>query len=169
MLIAVEGPDGSGKTSLIERLKDSLKGSAVYISRSGDKFPSILEISEFIRTVNSLSSLFKYVILDRHPLISEYIYGRVFRGGGLLQQLSIEELGKSLESVHLIYCETPPEILRQTVKSRTQMKGVNEEIDLLFGFYADTLFQLRRNPRIHFSFYNIQSADLDFEALIKDL
>src|SRR3989338_8449754 len=69
--ILVEGPDCSGKTTLVERLKNTLRWDSLCLHhRDGD---------QFLRYLHAYSSQ-DHVVFNRGH-VSEAVYGRVWRGG----------------------------------------------------------------------------------------
>lgn len=123
MLVIVEGPDGSGKTTLIHRIKKDL-GSVLVLSRGGRL--GLSEFSYFHDCVEELncSGLFDYVILDREPWVSEAVYGKVIRKDwSAPSYLRVWNEYEKLGPVKIIHCW---EILQP--RSEQQMEGVLDNL-----------------------------------------
>lgn len=75
-MIIVEGPDGSGKSTLVDRLSRTLKLPVAGKVVGSDTQP-LLDIKKW--TEDNVSKGFQPVIFDRHRLISEPIYGPAMR------------------------------------------------------------------------------------------
>jgi hypothetical protein len=80
-MLIVEGPDGSGKTTLVKQLSEELDWSIA--ARVVDKDTTIsgdnLTLMNWVD--RNIEAGFQCRIFDRHRLISEPIYGPIFRGG----------------------------------------------------------------------------------------
>lgn len=141
--IIVEGMDGTGKTTLLDtllaRLPDMKPHAKAARSVEGPHLPTLDHwVVEDTKTLAEAPMS----IYDRHPLVSEPIYGPVIRGGvpGLFQQ-SWWVGAMTAEVAHhalLIYCNPPlPQV--QTNLRRdpdNQMKGVIERAPDLYYRYA---------------------------------
>lgn len=75
-MIIVEGPDGSGKSTLVTRLAQVLKLPVASKVVTSDTQP-IVDLRKW--TEDNVHKGFQPVIFDRHRLISEPIYGPVIR------------------------------------------------------------------------------------------
>ena len=75
-MIIVEGPDGSGKSTLINYLKDEL-GLPVAPRVVSKDAEAMVDLVEWVNI--NLSEGFQPTIFDRHRLISEPIYGPILR------------------------------------------------------------------------------------------
>lgn len=75
-MIIVEGPDGSGKTTLVERLAREIRLPVASKVVASDTQP-IVNIRDWTET--NVHKGFQPVIFDRHRLISEPIYGPAMR------------------------------------------------------------------------------------------
>ena len=138
-MIIIEGPDGSGKTNLIGRLADRFQlkvhekfvHSTDYEGSSGDLFQrACLDI---VDRPNELT------IYDRHPLISEYVYGPIIRGklpalvwAGPVARQMVERLASNSL---VVWCRPPNERLHSTVSTERDMTGVSTHIDAIAGVY----------------------------------
>lgn len=76
-MLIVEGPDGSGKTTLVRRLQKDL-GLPVAPRVVGSDTIALVDLAQW--TEQNVAGGFQRTIFDRHRLISEPIYGPVLRG-----------------------------------------------------------------------------------------
>lgn len=129
--IIVEGMDNTGKTTLIAKLKSALPKCYVVTSSPG---PNETNMGRWIMeqggNVNPC-------IYDRHPIVSEEIYGRRIRGyskirnsfSGLLRYLLAEQ------QPIFIYCNIPASKIISNFGDRPQMEGVEKNIkDLCLAY-----------------------------------
>lgn len=75
-MIVVEGPDGAGKTSLIEKLRD-ITGLGVAPRVVNERAEAMTDLVKW--TEINVSQGWHPQIYDRHRLISEPIYGTILR------------------------------------------------------------------------------------------
>ena len=75
-MLIVEGPDGAGKTQLIQRLRLNLQLELMPRVVSSDT-EMMVDLQEWVN--EDLHAGLKRAIYDRHRLISEPIYGPVLR------------------------------------------------------------------------------------------
>lgn len=95
MLIVIEGPDNSGKSTLAQYIYQ-WTGIPIQYSEGPEKYPG--EIVE--RTMKYLS-LSGNLIVDRHPCISQKIYGP-FRGGSVIPTKLVDQFYSQDQLI--IYC-----------------------------------------------------------------
>lgn len=144
-MIIIEGPDGAGKSWLVKQLSNEL-GIPQHERAVRDRLgPHDVEGTTLwdwaVRDVASweTSDVFLY---DRHPLVSEYIYGPVTRGRmapgfthpsaqGVRQQIEQQCL--------LIVCLPPLEVVLENIQKEEQMEGVQENATILYGLYEALL------------------------------
>lgn len=95
MNIIIEGPDGSGKTTLAKTLLEYVPWS--YVEPAGPpKSPGEM-ISRTMRYFR-----YKHKIIDRHPCISEPIYGAIRKQGSYMLPQLIDEF--YAQDNLIIYC-----------------------------------------------------------------
>lgn len=148
MIIVVEGPDGAGKSTLIDNLRLCSKMHYVTLRRSGP--PNNLEqIRAVIRWIEQFdpSSLHTLpLILDRHPFISEAIYGPALRGSSLLMNYyTMHDLEYHFHRFikRVIYCRPPTSVITQKMQNNPQLAGVTERIEEITSKYDFTMKMVR--------------------------
>jgi broad-specificity NMP kinase len=78
-LIVIEGPDGSGKSTLAQRLRDECDRYMWFLRAS--TYPrDLLELQGAVDLLHYAKMMRFPTVTDRHPIISEMIYGHVRRG-----------------------------------------------------------------------------------------
>lgn len=144
-VIVVEGPDGAGKSTVIDNLRLSSDRYYVSMRRSGP--PKTLdEIVHIVRWIEKLTGPTP-LIIDRHPFISESIYGDVLRGHSLLSNYySVEDYQQHFKSFvdRVIYCRPPTSVILQKMHANPQLKGVTEKIEEITARY-DQIMRLVRH------------------------
>ena len=161
MLVVVEGPDGSGKTALIAVMRRHCPSPIVVISRS-KPFDSPDDILYFLTWVHIAKAMRGVIVMDRHPAISESLYGPIFRGNSLLSGVHVHPYLRSVDQ--FIYCRPPTErILANVQRTRhDQMTGVIEKSRELIRDYDDFFAVLHdeRYPVSWFDYTRHQLKDL---------
>jgi deoxyadenosine/deoxycytidine kinase len=145
-LIIVEGVDGSGKTTLVQNFRQVAKKLCWIFSRSGPPTGSI----DLLMTAQFLARGAQYetpLIVDRHPWVSEPIYGPIIRGKSLIEEVYPRE--RALEAVaslanRVIYCKTDLETAQKASRRERQMEGVHEQYWALYQAYDAYMEDLRR-------------------------
>lgn len=136
-MIIVEGPDGAGKSSLIEKLSITL--SIPVHERASDSVGGpVSNISVWAYNDVTAQPSKPLSIYDRHPLISEYVYGPIVR-----QHLSPDMLSPTMHlcirmlarQALVIFCRPPIEEIARNVVKAPQMSGVAEHIGRIISAY----------------------------------
>lgn len=138
-MIVVEGPDGAGKTTLINQLTE-LTGLSVaprVVSKDAEAMVDLVKWTEV-----NVSTGFQKVIFDRHRLISEPIYGPILRDkpqpGFSDPQWFYHQLRAFYElDPIIIYCLPPYKTVYDNVKHDPDNKVVSGGIEmrLIWGAY----------------------------------
>lgn len=157
MIVTVEGPDNSGKTTLCAILAKRL--NALYIKAERPRTgPDLLEYQAILERARAYSGV---VLTDRHVAISEPIYGVICRGGHDLKQADIEVCLSRINVV--VYCRPDQRIILGTLDNREQMAGVVENGSRIVDAY-DHAYSLAvdcRKPRwLKYDYMNNHLDDL---------
>lgn len=138
MIIVVEGPDGSGKSHLIQTLRQVLPGRFHVIHRPARPPQTVEQLNRDINFLWSLRNWGNFVI-DRHPIISESVYGPLLRGSQL--ETSIPQLGRWDA---LIYCRPRFQVICQNVKNSShELEGVRQRIPDIVAKYDEVMGGLK--------------------------
>lgn len=138
-MVIVEGPDGAGKTTLIEQLKEryGLEVAPRVVTKGAE---AMTDLKVWVE--QNLAQGFQYRIFDRHRLISEYIYGPLLRKE---QQPGFTKLAWSRTQLRrlytevrpiIIYCMPPLELVRQNVLGDHENAVVAEHVDAMYAAYV---------------------------------
>ena len=146
-MIIVEGPDGSGKTTLVERLLSNpdlklVKGDRACTSDNG----AIEDLAQWVDDQLDHESKHK-VLYDRFPLFSDFAYGPLIRG-------SVSEKFEDFMWVHsrmnhlmnrhrpfMIFCLPPKQIVEENVRSNHEgktehLRGVLRSSKAIYDLYV---------------------------------
>lgn len=140
-LIVVEGVDGSGKTTLIQSLREASICHFVTLSRSSPP-KTLEEITDVLMWMEKGAMMATPLICDRHPLISEPIYGNVLRGYSLLDRLTNYEDHWSLVD-RVIYVRPSMDTIFKFIGHQPQLKGVIRNLERLIVAYDEKIESLR--------------------------
>jgi adenylate kinase family enzyme len=108
-MIIIEGPDGSGKSTYIDKLS---KYFNIPVAHSGGPQQSEIEITN--RIEDQIEDPNKLVLRDRSPIISERIYGTLLDRNSIMKDDKVfNRYLYHLLSFHpvIIYCRPPNEVL----------------------------------------------------------
>jgi hypothetical protein len=157
-LILTEGPDNAGKSALAHDLAKRLKGIYLKTERHPRFSPDVCAYQDLLRQARLLAP----TLVDRHPAISEPIYGRIIRGEHCLERYPgiIDDCLRQFSLI--VYCRPPRHIISDSIADRPQMDGVHEHLEAIIDAY-DTLFQgLTIQAPLPFVFtYNYQAQSPD--------
>lgn len=142
-MIVVEGPDGAGKTTLIRRLLEDMDLHTTSRACTSEGGP----VDNLGHWVNKKfeSNVPRGAIIDRHPLISEPIYGPLIRGGYPdnyfeKPQWMTESMEKLYEGNLIIYCLPPLKIVLDNIEKSHEgttdhLKGVTSSARAIWSQY----------------------------------
>lgn len=172
-MLIVEGPDGGGKTTLVESLCSRLELEVRPRSSTSDHGP-VGELGDWIDrdfTTNTHVGIY-----DRHPLISETIYGPLIRASqsDLLSMGPVEDLFHMLYSTTpllIIYCLPPVANVRVNVGQSHEgttdhLRGVLKFTDQLYDLYMYRyLMDASRGVAIKWDYTDLQGGQ-SFERVL---
>lgn len=137
--IIVEGPDGSGKTTLIDKLSSALRMPLHKRASDSIKGPELSTLDVWVNTDVNLMHRAAPSIYDRHPLVSEPIYGPVCRGkvpGMFNQDWWVKTMTtRTAHYALLVMCLPPLDVCQEGMSSGPQMAGVEANYVNLYHSY----------------------------------
>lgn len=155
-LVLLEGPDGGGKTTLAQRLLKGTGHPTLLVKRSGP--PGAVEtLNAQAKWIADQADSGLNIIADRHPIISDSIYGPVVRK----ESTPFWEPAEVARTIHrtdtlIVYCR--PHYARMDVSRRAedQMEGVHQNYRALVNEY-DRWFRIFEDSNVDFIRYNFES------------
>lgn len=150
-MIIVEGLDNTGKTTLVKEL----------VNRLG--IPSMIRVRPKAETEFRIDLLRVLTdgpwIMDRHPIISEMVYGPILRGGMVIEEDNLNALATLIDqSPMFIYCR-PPDSVILNFGEREQMDGVIDQAQILLARYDFVMQFIRSRLPDRVIFYDYQSMN----------
>jgi hypothetical protein len=136
-MIIVEGMDGTGKSSLVARLCEAFDLPLHTRASDSTKGPT-QHLYEWARRDVITWAEQERAIYDRHPLVSEFIYGPITRQRMDRRFLSSE--GQFLsrvfrENATVVFCDPGHLIATRNITQQPQMSGVIEHMSRLYWGY----------------------------------
>ena len=152
--ILVEGPDCSGKTTLVERLKNELHWDAKSLHH--------LEGNQFKRYLREYA-LQENIIFNRGHY-SEIAYGQLWRGGNPFSKEEQQILdGLSNENMIIVFASPPLEILQQRYQQRNFPQQIKyDELETIHNYFCELM-----NDISHLLYQSSSPAEL--QSLIQDM
>jgi len=164
-MIIVEGPDGGGKSTLVQALAKGLNYPVA--QRVVDKQTNALvDLQNWVDT--NLMEGFSRTIYDRHRLISEPIYGPLIRPGKNLDFFSPMWLERVMGEFYyirpvVIYCIPPRYVVKQNLAGDEDNAVPAPHIDAIYDMYlARACVDMAQSGRMYVHRYDYTSgADVD--------
>lgn len=165
-MIIVEGMDGTGKTSLIRHLSEqmNLPVHERHCTSSGPKEDLFEWAKKDVLTWKDQP----FSIYDRHPFVSEYIYGPITRGwiDPRFHTPEARQLVKDFAfNCVILFCDPGLHNIVKNVQSGYQMSGVDEHTHELALMYR-SFFTLWPTPlRVARWDYSSPTPGRDYDAI----
>lgn len=137
-MIILEGPDGGGKTTLLKQLREQYPSIPVHAraSSSGPDGGPVSDLYDWAHRDMYSWPKQQLQFYDRHPLVSEYIYGPIIRGT-IDKRFHNTPLRRILMRRALtVLCLPPLDAVRASVSASRDMTGVHTHIDAIWTLYA---------------------------------
>ena len=136
-MIIIEGPDNSGKSTLIQSLSHQLKLPSAKTYR-------MPQTEEDIQRWHNWANAAPYpLILDRHPAISDCVYSPLVRNTPGASSL---RLANACRNEHyLIYCRPHWDTIAASYNEREQLEGTHEKLPDLIRSYDKLMEELDPN------------------------
>lgn len=131
MIIVIEGPDNAGKTTLSLWLAKQLK--AILIKNEDVPIRDPAHLYSLVGLGLAAQAIAPHVIFDRHPAISEPIYGGILRGKSTIDS-SRQSISYTFIDV-IIYCRPPSYVIKKSFLQRDQKSGVLDHLDDIIEAY----------------------------------
>ncbi len=136
-LIIVEGPDNSGKSTLIQALAAQLRLPMARTYR-------MPQTEEDIQHWHNWANAAPYpLILDRHSAISDLIYSPLVRNTSGASSLRLASACRN--GHYLIYCRPHWDTIAATYNEREQLGGTHEKLTDLIRAYDNLMDELDPN------------------------
>lgn len=141
-MIVLEGPDGAGKTTLLTHLQNAFPHIDTHERFSASVGGPVDDLSERVLVDMTAHRYRAPQFYDRHPFISEFIYGPIVRGGVKdnlddphMMNLRDEFFGEAL----IILCLPQPSTVISNVRMdpTNQMPGVLLNIGPIYEAYNE--------------------------------
>lgn len=166
--ILIEGPDGAGKTTLTEMLRQRIKRRYFVMVRHSCRPYTEEDVLRFCRLMFAIPPSLT-AIIDRHPLISEPIYGPILRGKDLIANIGVKARYQMIrdQASAIVYCRPGLGTIKERLKDQPQLAGVDAKITDLVAEYDHVMLELERFG-IPVYYYDWTRPD-SFDTLAKKL
>lgn len=165
-LVIIEGPDGAGKTTLIESLRDNSTRYFAILRASGppidvDGSPSYGYA--YMMLARQFAKSFPFpVVCDRFHAISENVYGPLLRGR---KCEDLETIRVQLRGAKVVYCRPPLRRILANVQVHKQMAGVIEQTEALVSAYDALMEKISYDIEVFTYDYKLDSIDVLRKAI----
>lgn len=137
-MIIVEGPDGAGKTTIVEALQERFDFPIAQRVVTQDAV-AMVDLQDWVD--NNLEEGFQRTIFDRHRLISETIYGPILRTAAQPGFTRLSWLGPRMKRFYqlepiIIYCLPPIEIVAKNIEGDENNRVVWEKFEAIYSAYV---------------------------------
>jgi hypothetical protein len=142
-IIVVEGCDGSGKSTLIERARENQKDRYFLKLQASRYPPNVKTALLYLNWIKRRPEL--DIILDRFHFLSDRVYGPILRKEDLFHEFPLHF---GLQDVAVIvYCRPSRDKIIENVMKATHLVGVREHIEALIEGY-DALMNIIEKEKL---------------------
>jgi len=161
MIIILTGVDGTGKTTLFNKLKTHLK----YTSYISEPYPGPSIVFRKVRKTQ-LEHFVKYrrdvnVVYDRATLIDDLIYQRLFNHTASIFEKNLKSIARTLSHTLIIRLTANDEVLLSRISARGDAYVSTEQLSLISQNY-DTLFST-----LNLNIHTIDTSELTAHQVFK--
>jgi GTPase SAR1 family protein len=164
-MIILEGPDGAGKTTLLLNLLDEFPSIEQHEKASTPTGGPVDNIAQWAKDDIKSWPAQPLSFYDRHPMISEPIYGSILRGtyDKWFQGADAQRVGQKMMLQGLVvFCLPSIETVIENLDAEEQLAGVEDNIGQLWGSYSAHLdYFATRFPNSVFHFDYNRPTDFD--------
>lgn len=165
MRVVIEGPDGSGKSTLCEHIREKIHTYFVML-RHSQRPRTSADLCNSLNWVAKIPTNLD-VVIDRHPVISEPIYGGIIRHSDLFTQSRLKADDFLTQINRVVYCRPPVDVILENAKVRPQLEGVRDNLEKIIDAYDRRMQYLAFLPKIEIIIYDYtQPLQMTFEELI---
>jgi len=165
-MIILEGPDGAGKSTLMDNLLTTINGVEQHERAATSTGGPVEDIFEWAEEDVITWRKQPFSIYDRHPFISELIYGPTIRNTidpRFNKAHGVDLRERLYDRALIVLCLPPKEVARDNLGVHDQMSGVEEHFDSLWHQYNNLRITLSRaNRRV---FWYDYTRKHDFQKL----
>lgn len=138
-MIIVEGPDGAGKTTLINQLCErfGLEVAPRVVTKDAE---AMVDLKDWVE--QNIAEGFQYKIFDRHRLISEFIYGPLLRKEQqpgftdlIWSHVQLRRLYNDVQPF-IIYCLPPLDEVKHNLEGDAENKVVADHVEAMYTAYV---------------------------------
>lgn len=167
-MIICEGPDGAGKTTLIQQLSTELDLPVAPRVVSKDT-EVMVDIGKWVE--ENLNAGFQHKIFDRHRLISESIYAPIMdrESDASFSQLNwLTRMMYQFYSIRpvIIYCLPPSEVVWDNVESDPDNRAIRDYIPSLYQAYVSRAAIDLNRPNTFLYDYTARTVDEDYRWML---
>lgn len=169
MLVIIEGPDGSGKTTLANYLRKNVEAYA-WLLRSNGPPTNVIDMLRTVRWITRDAPPHLNVICDRFPIISEIVYGPILRDRCLhdyTPKLIAQYFLTAPYPTIIIHCRPPLQELELSVHSQVQMTGVKNNLSRIAETY-DVLMQDLHREGVQIYRYDYTESPLPIVQTVQE-
>lgn len=154
-MVVIDGPDNSGKSTLVNRLVEDIGIPHQHSEGPWKTRRGLLESLEEIDIKNSSDDFF---LQDRYGLISELIYQPILRPDNRIINITDQPEGeywkKLVKMEFLVICMPPMERLFDEASLASQPKEIIANMDSIINAYRNFIYMIKPNEDIRLFVYD---------------